>query len=244
VNRLLGRKSGDYVLKQIAVRANSLVRPYDTMGRFEGDSFLLVLPGCDDVSASVVMRRLWNALNRTTYRADEQAIRATLTIARLTVDDPSIADVQTVLGRLAVGLEEAKGMDGRGVAVRVDVSGTPTREEGTDDAEQLEPLPPLTEEEIRVAEAIAKAPGLPERAADQDRKRGASARRRGDDGLPVAGAAATAGANAPEPSAPLVFADDDDDDDARPSSRASAAPARAVVEDDDDDDDDADDDDD
>jgi len=57
INDSLGHLAGDVVLKEVARRLRSDLRVYDSVGRYGGEEFLLVLPDCD--------------LNTTTRRANE-----------------------------------------------------------------------------------------------------------------------------------------------------------------------------
>jgi two-component system, cell cycle response regulator len=58
VNDSYGHHAGDAVLREAAHRMRAALRPYDTLGRYGGEEFLIVAPGCGLGSAVTVAERL------------------------------------------------------------------------------------------------------------------------------------------------------------------------------------------
>jgi diguanylate cyclase (GGDEF)-like protein len=58
INDGWGHLGGDQVLRQAAERMRSALRPYDTVGRYGGEEFLVVLPGCGEGQAARLAERL------------------------------------------------------------------------------------------------------------------------------------------------------------------------------------------
>ncbi|HET9400615.1 MAG TPA: diguanylate cyclase [Candidatus Acidoferrales bacterium] len=49
VNDTYGHAVGDSVIRELASRMKATVRTYDAVGRYGGEEFLMILPGCDSV---------------------------------------------------------------------------------------------------------------------------------------------------------------------------------------------------
>lgn len=62
VNDTYGHLVGDSVLRETAIRMLGTVRPYDAVGRYGGEEFLIVLPGCDLEASTVKAEALRQAL--------------------------------------------------------------------------------------------------------------------------------------------------------------------------------------
>jgi two-component system, cell cycle response regulator len=65
VNDTLGHLAGDAVLKEAARRIASCVRPYDTVGRYGGEEFLVVAPMCDRPGSVRLAERIREFLQST-----------------------------------------------------------------------------------------------------------------------------------------------------------------------------------
>jgi diguanylate cyclase (GGDEF)-like protein len=57
VNDTYGHPAGDAILREAAARMRVALRAYDSIGRYGGEEFLIVLPGCDARAALVVAER-------------------------------------------------------------------------------------------------------------------------------------------------------------------------------------------
>lgn len=57
INDTYGHLAGDNVLQAVAAKIKSALRSYDTVGRYGGEEFLIVCPGCDQ---GAVLRRAEN----------------------------------------------------------------------------------------------------------------------------------------------------------------------------------------
>jgi two-component system, cell cycle response regulator len=71
INDIHGHLIGDIMLKEMARRMILGIRPYDSLGRFGGDEFLLLLPHANEVQAEKVAERLRKALYNEPVFADD-----------------------------------------------------------------------------------------------------------------------------------------------------------------------------
>jgi diguanylate cyclase (GGDEF)-like protein len=58
INDAHGHSVGDAALSVVVRRLRATLRAHDAIGRYGGDEFLIVLPGCDAAEAADIARRL------------------------------------------------------------------------------------------------------------------------------------------------------------------------------------------
>lgn len=77
INDTFGHPIGDRVLCAAAQALRGAVRPYDAVGRFGGEEFLMVLPGCDQLNAIGHGERLRHALSQVAVAAGDVDVGVT-----------------------------------------------------------------------------------------------------------------------------------------------------------------------
>lgn len=80
VNDSHGHMVGDRVLQEVSRRMHNVIRPYDGIGRYGGEEFLVVLPGCNLSSSSAVAERLRVAMSREPIKSDGQTLCVTCSL--------------------------------------------------------------------------------------------------------------------------------------------------------------------
>lgn len=77
INDSHGHRAGDIVLKEAVRRAQIELRPYDVLGRYGGEEFMVLLPGCELRAGAVVAERLRKCFADSPFQVDKLAIEVT-----------------------------------------------------------------------------------------------------------------------------------------------------------------------
>jgi len=108
VNDTHGHLAGDAVLREGARRMKSVVRRYDALGRYGGEEFLVVLPGCDCAAAQTQAGRLREAIAAEPFPIGGGSLRVTCSVGVSFRTNPAIAQVDDLIREADLALYAAK----------------------------------------------------------------------------------------------------------------------------------------
>ena len=88
-NDVYGHAAGDKVLRLVAGRLRTVCRPYDTLARFGGDEFGLILPHVGHTTAGEIESRLHADLGNLSYHTDDGEATIPITVSLGTALHPA-----------------------------------------------------------------------------------------------------------------------------------------------------------
>lgn len=89
INDTHGHQAGDAVLRQTAERMRSVMRNYDSIGRYGGEEFLFVLPGCDLAEARQVAERARALVNGAPHHVGDLDLQISISLGVAWASDGS-----------------------------------------------------------------------------------------------------------------------------------------------------------
>jgi len=108
VNDTYGHPTGDDVLRSVAQAMKEVLRPYDSVGRYGGEEFVAVLPGCVRENAASHGERLRAAISRLEIATPAGAIRPTMSLGVAVSDRHGPLEAQDLIVAADAALYEAK----------------------------------------------------------------------------------------------------------------------------------------
>jgi two-component system cell cycle response regulator len=108
VNDNYGHLAGDDVLREVTRRMQSEIRPYDAVGRYGGEEFLILLPGCGNTATSENAERLRRAIMAQPIQARSGLVKVSISIGGVATGDWPEDPANQLLQMADAALYEAK----------------------------------------------------------------------------------------------------------------------------------------
>jgi two-component system, cell cycle response regulator len=108
INDNHGHLAGDAVLQQTAAQMKSSIRGYDALGRYGGEEFLVVLPGCSGEDAVVHAERIRKGVAGMTALSDSLQLSVTCSIGVSFRSTPGTGDARALVREADEALYLAK----------------------------------------------------------------------------------------------------------------------------------------
>jgi diguanylate cyclase (GGDEF)-like protein len=107
VNDVHGHAAGDEVLRETVIRMRGVMRDYDAIGRYGGEEFLMVLPGCEGSAATQLADRTRKAVAMSPIHVNGASLPATISIGVAWSSDGQ-TDADALIQRADAALYRAK----------------------------------------------------------------------------------------------------------------------------------------
>jgi len=107
INDTKGHMVGDLVLKGVARRLKETARPYDVVGRYGGEEFLVLLPDTNMEQSLVVAERIRNSICRASFEVEGHQVALTVSLG-VSCSNENDQGVNDLLKRADEALYKAK----------------------------------------------------------------------------------------------------------------------------------------
>ena len=108
MNDKFGHLPGDEVLCEVARRLRTSARTYDAVGRFGGEEFLIVAPGCNVAPGLVQAERLREVVCSQPITLQDFSLTVTISVGVATILEPRREDMEALLCAADEALYRAK----------------------------------------------------------------------------------------------------------------------------------------
>ena len=110
VNDTRGHLAGDAVLREATQRIRGAIRRYDSLGRYGGEEFLVVLPGCTGAAARQQAERIREAVASAPFSPGGEPFAVTCSIGLSARQSPSVHDADHLIKESDEALYRAKNL--------------------------------------------------------------------------------------------------------------------------------------
>jgi diguanylate cyclase (GGDEF)-like protein len=118
INDTYGHQAGDFVLQEVSHRMRLSVRPYDRVGRYGGEEFMIVLADCDLAGARSVAERVRLRIGGEPVLSDSVPIHVTISLGVATCLPGTAVNGRGLIRAADIALYRAK----NGGRDRVDIA--------------------------------------------------------------------------------------------------------------------------
>ncbi|MBD3265393.1 diguanylate cyclase, partial [bacterium] len=108
INDTYGHPMGDKVLQGVALNIRESIRPYDSIGRYGGEEFLMILPGCDLLTTASQAERLRMKIERSKVKSEMDDIAVTVSMGVASCRTGQDCSVEHLLVSVDEALYKAK----------------------------------------------------------------------------------------------------------------------------------------
>lgn len=107
VNDNYGHRAGDKILVGIVDRIKSQLRPYDIMGRYGGEEFLLGIINSDPGTSKEVAERICTSISRRPFELEGKKLNVSVSIGTVSVIPPQEPQEDDIIGLLDLMIRAA-----------------------------------------------------------------------------------------------------------------------------------------
>ncbi|MBE0460370.1 MAG: diguanylate cyclase [Candidatus Aminicenantes bacterium] len=100
INDTYGHVAGDKVLKEVVSRAKTCLRPYDIIGRFGGEEFVLGIVNTDQEKSIEITERIRKNICEKPFKVEKKELRVSVSIGLTNITPPEIIDPNSVLDEM------------------------------------------------------------------------------------------------------------------------------------------------
>jgi diguanylate cyclase (GGDEF)-like protein len=108
INATFGPLAGDAVLREVARRIRGALRPPDSIGRTATDEFIMVLPGCDRLTAANLAEKFRARVDRRDVDTSEAMVPVSVSLGVVVTSPPQALDLDTAWRRATEAVARAK----------------------------------------------------------------------------------------------------------------------------------------